>query len=390
MSPVEWLEAQTRFARERLSDDERPAFLRSVIQIHAAMFPQAQEDWGLLSPAEFCARVGEPKPHLVENWFLPRSITMLSGKPKHGKTFFLLQLAQDIAEGANLLGNPAWKVNAPGLVVLYLMEDGSDGLNRRMRQRGWHTDSPNVALRHTRHDFSTLEGVIWMLEDIDKLPEKPTLVVVDTSRQAFRIRDRNDDVAVTEGTRTLYDSVRGTSMYAFPENAALLLTHHNNKYGVGGDAIGGAGAWYGEVDSSVQLVKKVRLDNGDLAVDCEGSGRWDIPEKFSWVMDTHTYRIRLLDKEEVAAAKAAEGKEELAKRLNEIGYALKELGGEGTSSEVAIEMGANSQRVSEWLRDGAKEGRWNKTSRTKKGDSGRAAAIWELIKDTRPYKESEI
>src|SRR5438045_1790734 len=76
----------------------------------------------LRSVAQLFVDVGELPPMLVEDLLPDRSLFLLAGKPKAGKSFLALDIADAVCQGRAVFGN--YRVNLPGPVVYVGMEDG--------------------------------------------------------------------------------------------------------------------------------------------------------------------------------------------------------------------------------------------------------------------------
>lgn len=109
------------------------------------------------------------------------SVGMLFGAPKAGKTFVTLDLALSVATGKQWNGHPA-KLNAGP--VIYVAGEGHKGL--RYRVEAWEAERSTIIgrgrIRFTDAaiNFGDGNALAALQRDLDALPIKPSLVVVDT------------------------------------------------------------------------------------------------------------------------------------------------------------------------------------------------------------------
>lgn len=142
----------------------------------------------LLRVADFYESVGEPPAMIAAGVLAPNTVLLVSAKPKSGKTFLMLQMADDISSGTPLFGK--WEVEKPGPVVYLAMEGSKFQFRERIEKRGMHFRNPEVYIYHARKNLSTFEGVQWLVTLIE--PIQPSLVIIDTARQAFKVDDWNN------------------------------------------------------------------------------------------------------------------------------------------------------------------------------------------------------
>jgi len=79
-----------------------------------------------------------PEPQWGVEDFLPASSALLSALPKHGKTFFGLQIAKAIASGGELFGRKVQQ----GPALLLTLEDNEMSLKEKMRLQKWPKGLP--------------------------------------------------------------------------------------------------------------------------------------------------------------------------------------------------------------------------------------------------------
>ncbi len=160
-------------------------------------------------------------PPWIVDGLLPAGYTLLAGKPKVGKSWLALQLAQAVSCGGMFLG-----IRCQQQRVLYLaLEDGHRRLQKRMQAQGWPAGKGDCSFL-TGGDARKLgllgKGGPALLAKIIR-DGGYRLVIIDTFSR-FYSGDQNDVSEVTSALGPLQEAVMAT-------NGALLVIDHHNKLG---------------------------------------------------------------------------------------------------------------------------------------------------------------
>lgn len=322
----------------------------------------------LLPVAEWAARLGpQPNGH-VEKLIPPNSVFLLAGKPKSGKTFMALEIAEAVALGDRVLGLGTRR----GPVCYFSMEDSPWQFKERCAQRGTLDRAPELYIYKGRRDVSTPEGVVWLEQKIADVA--PSLVVLDTARQAFGMANWNDAAEVTTRLRPLMDLAG-----RLPNGGSILLVAHSNKNPLaeGGDRISGSNALQSAVDCYMILDKVRRNAEEDLEGEAECQGRIDMPPRFCWVMNRHTLRFRVQDEEERERIQRSRVTKDAGVCVAE---AIRALGGEATTAEIASQLGKSPKYVSGLVHAAAKT-MAIVAAENRQTTGGRSATVWTVNPD---------
>jgi hypothetical protein len=167
-----------------------------------------------------------PEPVWAVPGLLPVGLTILAGKPKVGKSWLALQVAQAVAAGGMVLNQ---HVEA-GPVLYLALEDPPRRLKERLIKQHWPTGLPA--------DFMVIGEFADQVGDLrnggsEKLARQIQsrgyrLVVIDTLSRSI-IGDQNDTQAMTAALTPIQE-------IAHAHNCAVVLVDHHNKM-AGGDAI---------------------------------------------------------------------------------------------------------------------------------------------------------
>jgi hypothetical protein len=174
-----------------------------------------------LLSADEILRTDWPEPTWAIPHLLPVGLAILAGKPKIGKSWLALQIAQAVAAGGCVLGE---QVEA-GPVLYLALEDTPRRLKERMLKQGWPAGTPA--------DFLPMGQFIEQVGDLrngggDRLARQIKhrgyrLVVIDTLARST-IGDQNDVVEMT----LALDPVQ---QIAHARNCAVLMVDHHKKGG---------------------------------------------------------------------------------------------------------------------------------------------------------------
>lgn len=148
---------------------------------------------------------------------LPEGFSILGGRPKVGKSWLAMQIAQAVATDGIVFGR---KVKA-GKVLYLALEDNPRRLSRRIKVQHWNKTNECV-FYNTWKPLN--EGGLEDLEaEFDKQPYR--LCVIDTVTRAFRIKDHNDSGQVTKA----YDATQ--KLFERKRVSLLALDHHSKSAG---------------------------------------------------------------------------------------------------------------------------------------------------------------
>ena len=167
---------------------------------------------------------------LVHDLLIRGGLSLLTAKPKVGKSTFARCLAVAVAQGCSCLGRDAQQ----GPVLYLAHEEKQSEVLRHFRQLGAHSDDPiQVFVKPAPKDA------------VDQLrcsirAHRPALVVIDPIfRFLKKIKDGNDYVEMTHALEPLMTMARRYDTH-------ILVTHHSNKAGGSeGDEVLGSTALFG-------------------------------------------------------------------------------------------------------------------------------------------------
>jgi hypothetical protein len=189
---------------------------------------------------------------------LPEGVTILSGKPKLGKSWLVLGLCIAVASGGRALGHiPVEK----GRVLYLALEDGPRRLQRRCRKilaGQLPLDDIDFALAWPRLDTGGLDEIErWIQQN-----PNGRLIVVDT---LWRVRP------MQRGSNQYsedYQALAGLQTLAQHHSVAILLVHHTRK-GESDDPledVSGTNGLTGVVDGNLVLQRRRQENSAILHV----------------------------------------------------------------------------------------------------------------------------
>lgn len=171
-----------------------------------------------------------PDPVWTVPEILPAGLSFLSGRPKVGKSWLLMQIAQSIASGGMFLGK-----NIPqGRTLLLMLEDSPARLQKRMLDQGWNAEQAQYVDIYTGREFRQQVGELHK-EGARKLlnlisTNHYNMVAIDTFSRAFTgIKDPKESSEVTAALGPLQEA-------ALTYNLSIIISDHQTR-GYSGDPI---------------------------------------------------------------------------------------------------------------------------------------------------------
>ncbi|PWH18184.1 MAG: hypothetical protein DDG60_00755 [Anaerolineae bacterium] len=158
------------------------------------------------------------------DWIVPEylapGLTFLVGKPKVGKSWLALQLANSVLTGGKMFGKDV----KPGRVLILALEDNERRLNDRMKKQNWNVSPGSVDFMMSDAFMDQITalnagGGKRLLKFIEK--NRYRVVIVDTFSRAIQ-GDQLDAGEMTEAIGPL-------QQYALNKGVALVIIDHMPK-----------------------------------------------------------------------------------------------------------------------------------------------------------------
>lgn len=163
----------------------------------------------------------EPKPinWLVRDYMEADSMGLIYGASGAGKSLFVASLATAVALGKEWNG----KATKQGSVAI-LMGEGFSGFSRRLKAIEQHdcvdlSDAP-IYLSNMAIGIDTDEGLETVTATLDSLPEKPTLIFIDTLARHLQEGDENSNKDVSR-------LIAGIDQLKARYQCTIIIIHHS-------------------------------------------------------------------------------------------------------------------------------------------------------------------
>lgn len=207
-----------------------------------ALLAPPASDW-LIDANDFCLQPS-PIKWLIKGHLQQEALIMVHGQSGGGKTFNVLDMCLSIASG-----KPEWcghKVKHGA--VVYLAGEGHHGLRGRIAAWKQHHNAGKLDmwLSKAGTDLNTPDGYARVRDNINALPVKPCLIVVDTLHR-FLLGDENS----AQDAKTMLDAC-GNLMQEF--GASVLLVHHTGVSDEAQHRARGSSAWRGALDIELSVI----------------------------------------------------------------------------------------------------------------------------------------
>lgn len=196
-----------------------------------------------------------PEPEWAVPGIIPEGCCILTGHPKIGKSFLVLDIALAVASGGKVLGIPVEQ-----RPVIYLaLEDYDRRIQARARKLMGAEPLPADFNYLTRDDQPTAleEARKWLNMNDNRRP----MVIVDTLEKVRGNRGSN-------AYRDDYQAGNRLQMLLVP-GGAVIAVHHNRKDETSDDFlddVSGTLGLTGSVDTIINLKRKRTLKDGTLSV----------------------------------------------------------------------------------------------------------------------------
>ncbi len=298
--------------------------------------------------AALYARTHVPRLFVVDGLIKQGDLALLAGRPKSGKSFLLLQLAQAIDSGTAFLGR-----GTTYQAVLYLaLEDGERRIHERLHARTWTPSRTGFA-------FGLLPLGDGGMGQIEATIDGFDVIVIDTLRAACGAdADENDNAKMGGIVQRLAD-------VAHRMTKTIVVSHHTRK-GEAEDAfelIRGAGAIRAAYDLGILLQRKTGESEATLKIESRDIEAEDMTIRFEgatgWSYEGNGARI-----EDIRAGRR-------------VVAALREMGDDKTVEEIAENLKVSANAAGQQLRAAEKDG---KVARQPSSDSGgrKPRDLWRL------------
>jgi len=206
---------------------DNPQVAQAVAKVDPEAPPPGGPPLDLLT-ADALLTTDWPEPVWAIPGILPSGLTILAGKPKVGKSWLALQIAQSVAAGGFVLGEHVER----GPVLYLALEDTPRRLKDRMLKQNWPVglDADFMTLGKFAQQVGDLRngGGEVLARQIESRGYR--LVVIDTlSRSVYG--DQNDVAKMTLALTPIQEIAMSLN------TAAVMVDHHSKGFGANPDAV---------------------------------------------------------------------------------------------------------------------------------------------------------
>ena len=208
----------------------------------SALLSPPVNDW-LIPADDFCQQPA-PIKWMVKGWLQDQALIMVHGPSGGGKTFVVLDWCMRMAGGyGDWMGAKVRDGN-----VVYLAGEGHHGLRGRVAAWKHHNQCArlNMWLSRDGCDLNTHAGLQRVFDNLDAMPVKPKIIVVDTLHR-FLSGDENSSV----DTKSMLDACAKV-MQRY--ECSVLLVHHTGVNEEAQHRARGSSAWRGALDIEISIV----------------------------------------------------------------------------------------------------------------------------------------
>lgn len=376
--------AVSRFIKEREASNPQAAVDAIMAAIRAALPESEEEPPRLLQAADFIEQAGDAPVAIAEGMLPANRLIVLGGDPKQGKSLVALEMLHRVAEGNSLMEKFRIDVNGP--VVYFGFEDGAYQIKERLQLRGIVSRDIPFYICERGFDFNRVEGFETFKTLVAGLPDPPSLVVIDTAREAYlSMKDWNDSTKVTPAISPL-------RRWAHEHCCVILLAHYNkNPMAAGVNKLSGSNALPAAADSIMYLDKKKRLANNGLRWEFEMDDRGGLNGRYLLELDPENLHIRVLEADEVEEEKRARAREARPGQYAAVKAAIGQLGVEATSDRIQEVTVFSKSLVHNLVKEMLDDGQIVDSGTTFKAEGKRqAAAVYAVLNGESDSEAEEL
>ena len=280
-------------------------------------------------------------PWIVKDYIAIGAVTLLTGKPKAGKSTLACAIAEAVdAASASFIGR-----TVTGGPVVYVSEEDAQTLRPKLS----NSSGSEALTRNAAWPKPTWSEVVTAA--VTKANDISAVLLVIDSLSFWSSFNEND----AEAAHEVMDAL-GAAMAA---GLAVLVVHHQRKAGGGeGDAVRGSGAILSAVDMSIELERLE--EDGSTQRRLVAIGRWSAPPVLVIGRNPATGIYQAIGYAESRNGAAA---------LDMRGRIVAALTEEPVTEDVlASILDVDGRKISRPLRDLVDEGRLTRSGEGKKGD----------------------
>lgn len=258
-----------------------------------------------------------PEPAWIVPQCLPEGLIILAGKPKVGKSWLALQLAQAVSTGGEILGQTV----DPGRVLYLALEDPPRRLADRMKKQNWSSSAQTdfMVLGHFDSQIGDLgRGGGEILAQQIRL-KGYRLVIIDTFSRSIT-GDQKDNEIMTNAMDPLQEIAHSQHC------AVVMIDHHSKAKHMEMDVVTdifGSVAKGAMVDTAWGFYRDPGIHGAVLAITGREVNEQKIRLSMNWEIGTWTTEGSSVDNLE------------MTHRRREVYDALQTLG-RATANEIAI------------------------------------------------------
>lgn len=172
-----------------------------------------------------------PELEWIVQGLLPIGMAIIGGRPKVGKSWISMQIAQAMGDKIDVLGREVSR----GKVLYFALEDNARRLKKRMELQGWSEKSRKNVNFVLLDEFVRDIGFLHVNDNAKKLYSfvengKYKMTMIDSFNVAFMgLQNIDSNTQVTKVLKPLHG-------YSLENNILTYLIDHHNKLSTGKDA----------------------------------------------------------------------------------------------------------------------------------------------------------
>lgn len=276
---------------------------------------------------------------------------LLAGRPKSGKSWFLLQLAQAIDTGGKFVG----RATKASKILYVALEDGQRRIHQRMHIRNWRPRATTFIFRLLPLDGDGIKQIRAAIA-----AGGYEIVIIDTLRAAVSSSVDENSNAEMGGV------LNELAQLAHETETTIVVTHHTTKTQTEDpfDSVRGAGAIRGAYDLGLLIQRKQKEREALLCVESRDIEAEDMTISFEgatgWSYEGDASKL-----DDIRAGK-------------KVVKALQQLGDQKTVEEIAQALNVTREAAGQQLRAAELQGKVVRESAPTEGKARKPKDLWSL------------
>jgi hypothetical protein len=239
-----------------------------------------------LTPADEILNMEYHKPEFIIEELISTGLVLICGRPKVGKSWFVLRMCIDIVSGSNFLGK--FKANYTK-VAYFALEDNIGRLQERLKEMQGEADISGILISNVVRAFD--EKGSEEFENLITQHKNIKLWIIDTMQKAKPLmRNKSFDIYGEE-----YGFAGKLQSLALKYNITIAFVHHGRKNNAGNEFIDDVLGSTGLAGAADTIIMLSRDKDDSNTISLQVAGRDVERRSLSYDIDSETMQFNVIE-----------------------------------------------------------------------------------------------